>query len=633
MTRAMAIAAREIRERKFVFLMAALAALIPFMAALLPATKQSDPLTVIVVTSMVVAIGVTLGLSVVLGGSIVSRELAERRLSFYLSKPVSAAAIWFGKLTGAIVIAGVAFAIIFLPSFLVAYSAWTPTWNVPVELFVALVLGAAASLLLISHTLSTMVRSRSPLIALDFALLATTVFAMWLLVRPLIVNFAFTLAMAIVAGVVAAALMAIVAAGAWQISRGRTDIKRSHRELSRFLWITVAVIVAIAAAYVGWVFSAGPEDLMNREVLGNPRGDWMLVTGTLLDRGDYSPTFLVNVANGESRRFPGPRWSWREFTHRGDAVIVVSAESKNGHVSTRGEIHVQTLDSPPARTGTGIEASIWSGIVLSDDLRRMAVIDSGILTVYDLGSKAILGSVRLPLVQDASIFFVSPDVVRVYANRWGNGAENLRELRILEFDVAARRLQQTGQFTTNTPSLVSQVSADGSVIVMNRRGPADGARVVILDGRTASQTGVIDAPPSASLARPLSNGWIAFVQSTNNAAVLRIFDSHGNPVREIALGKGEHGSVREVVPGKKLIATVFGGAAGVSGARGVDTSVVDIERGVVERVEHGLYVTVPTFGGHDPRLVQPNPKGDYVVMKLGSVWRWNALTGAKKQVL
>ena len=164
---------------------------------------------------------------------------------------------------------------------------------------------------------------------------------------------------------------------------------------------------------------------------------------------------------------------------------------------------------------------------------------------------------------------------------------------------------------------------------MNRLGAADGARVVILDGRTASQTGAIDVPRSASLARPLSNGWIAFVQSTNNAAVLRIFDSHGNPVREIALGKGDHGGVREVVPGKKVIAAVYSNP----GTRGVDISVVDIERGVVERVERGLYVTGPATGGHDPRLTQPDAKGDYVVTQSGSVWSWNALTGAKKKVL
>jgi ABC-type transport system involved in multi-copper enzyme maturation permease subunit len=633
MTRAIAIAAREIRERKFVFLMAGLSALMPFMAALLPATKQSDPRSVIIVTSMVVAIGVTLGLAVILGGSIVSRELAEKRLSFYLSKPVSPPAIWFGKLTGAIVIASLAFAIIFLPSFLVARSAWTQAWNMPAEQFVAAVLGAAAALLLISHMISTMVRSRSPLIALDLALLATTLFAMWLLVRLLIVNLAVELAMTVAAGVVAAALLAIMAGGAWQISRGRTDIKRSHRELSRFFWTTMAAIVAIAAAYVGWVFSAGPEDLVNRDVQGNSRGDWIIIHGNARGRGDYSPSFLINVANGESRRFPAAQWGGGTFTHGGDAVIAVAPESRNVQVSGNGEIHLFRFDSPHAPTGTGIDASIWSNIVLSDDLRRMAVIDKGILTVYDLGSKAILGSVLLPPAQQASLFFLTPDLVRVLSSRYATASNSPHDLRILEFNVPSRRLEQTGQFTATATSVLALVSHDGSVIAMNLRGVRNGPGVLLLDGRTATQMGALDGSPSSSNARPLSNGLIARIQSTSGTAVLQIFDNHGNPVRQIALGSGGWGNVREVVPGRTLLVTLIRGEAELSYKRLSDTYVIDIERGVVQRVERGAYVAVTWFWQNDPRMMPPNPKGDYIVMEHGSAWRWNALTGVKTKVL
>ncbi|MGZ8798141.1 MAG: ABC transporter permease, partial [Thermoanaerobaculia bacterium] len=482
MTRAMAIAAREIREHKFAFLMAALSALLQFVVVLLPGTKQTDPRTLIVITSMVVAIGVTLGLAVILGGSIVSRELAERRLSFYLSKPVSAAAIWFGKLTGALVIIGVGLAIIVVPSFVIAHSAWTPAWNVPVELFVAAVFGAAVALLLISHALSTMVRSRSPLIALDFALLAVTILAVWLLVRPLLESFALGVAQTVMVAIVAAVVVAIAAAGAWQISRGRTDIKRRHREFSRFFWTSMAVVIAIAGAYVGWVFSAGPADLVNRVVLGNTRGDWMIVTGADFRRGDYRPTFLVNLENGKSMRFPSTRWMTGEFTRRGDAVVAVAPLSDWGRMMNRGELHVQTLDAPRARTGTGIETMYWSRKVVSDDLRRVAILSSDLLSVYDLQSNALLGSVRIPYSSGVTLYFVSPDVVRVYASSQpAMAAVVRRELRILEFSVAKRQLQQTGQFTTTAQTLFSRASADGSLLVLTRLDIADQPRVMVLD--------------------------------------------------------------------------------------------------------------------------------------------------------
>ena len=39
---------------------------------------------------------------------------------------------------------------------------------------------------------------------------------------------------------------------------------------------------------------------------------------------------------------------------------------------------------------------MWSPVAMSDDLRRAAVVDSGLLSVYDVPSGALAGSVRIP---------------------------------------------------------------------------------------------------------------------------------------------------------------------------------------------------------------------------------------------
>ncbi|HEX7419512.1 MAG TPA: hypothetical protein VF505_06475, partial [Thermoanaerobaculia bacterium] len=81
MTGTLTIAARELRERSFVFVTAAVMSLIPLIAPVLPITRSGAPLPVIMVMGCVLIVGFGIALSIVMGGSMVARELAEKRLS------------------------------------------------------------------------------------------------------------------------------------------------------------------------------------------------------------------------------------------------------------------------------------------------------------------------------------------------------------------------------------------------------------------------------------------------------------------------------------------------------------------------------------------------------------------------
>src|SRR5260370_34576724 len=119
---ALVIARRELAEKRFVFLTAAIVALQPFWVILMPSAfgRQSILATV----GGVLAIGFTGGLAVVLGVSTIGRDLADKRLSFYFAKPVSAQAIWYGKLAAALLMIAGSFAIIIGPVLLWGMGAW-----------------------------------------------------------------------------------------------------------------------------------------------------------------------------------------------------------------------------------------------------------------------------------------------------------------------------------------------------------------------------------------------------------------------------------------------------------------------------------------------------------------------------
>ncbi|GAC1437668.1 MAG: hypothetical protein NVSMB68_09610 [Thermoanaerobaculia bacterium] len=630
MTGTLTIAERELRERSFVFVTAAVIALTPFMFATLRTTRTLGPRAAIIVIGSIAAVGMTLALAVVLGGSMVGGELSDRRMSFYFAKPVSASAIWFGKLAGAFVTVMLCFAITFLPSMLVAHDEWRTMWPVSIPRFIAGMIVLTMYLLLVSHAASTMVRSRSPLVAIDLALLVATVAAVWLIVRPLLVAFALELAANVVIAILCAVPLVMAAAGAWQLARGRTDIRANHRELSRFLWIGMAGVLIVAFGYVTWVLSAGPADLINRSGFASAREDWMLVSGDAKHRGDYRPIFLVNVTTKRSTRFGAG--SLAAFNRAGNAVLTVLPSVELGHLQPSGELHVQTLDSLKQQTGTGIEVTQWTRIVVSDDLRRVAILGNQLLSVYDLSSHALLGSVRIPFGTNEQLFFPSPEVVRIYAYTTRGATTEPAELRVYEFDVAHRRLEETGRLSTVGRAILLRLSADGSTAVVNRVGAVEGPRMLIIDGRTASIRAAIAAGnPQLTF---LASGGLTFVDVSKGVATLQLYDAAGHVVSSIALGPAvSAGAIREAVSGHKVIATVLRRAMNAQNPHGWDICVVDVQRGVVERVDRDLRLRTQFFS-EDPRTPPaPEVAGDYVVSdSRNALWRWNALTGAKTKI-
>ena len=631
MSRALIIAAREVRERSFVLLFAILTAILPFIIAMLPRAAAWGRVNTIAIAGLILSVAVAFALSLIVGGSFVGRELSEKRLSFYFARPVGAVALWFGKLTGAIALVTLAFAIVYTPSALVGHSAWGKSWNFSRFEGAGVILATSIGLILISHTLSTMFRSRSAVLALDVVLFAAVGFAAWFLIEPFLVANAMVIAGRIIWGVVAALLVALVGAGAWQLSRGRADLRRSHTEMSRFLWAAMAVGLSMVAAYGFWVRSVEPSDLIDQFAEVNATGDWAVVSGNARYRGDYHPIFVTNVKTGESASFPVAGWAGSEFTRNGKAVTAVAPALRGKGADFM--LWMQRLGVDERPHPTGITMTPGSNVVVSDDLTRVAVLNHRSLTVHAFDGPQMLASVRLEapvpsMRRDA--FFVTPGLLRLYTvrNESRGAIDGPQTLTIEELDVPSRRLVKTGEWTTTARWLRFEVSDDGSAVSAFAFRSAAPAVAMILDGRTAQERGRFEGVFGSEVARRLRDGRYVAVRGGQ----VHVYGQGGELQRSFAAPVG--GWARwagEAAPGVVVYVVRRKDVPSGSTGLGWDLKVIDTSNGtVVREVPNATLAFNGPWG--DPR-VRASTRSTYLYTDAGGkLWRWNALTGEKTKM-
>src|SRR6185369_7962347 len=179
------VALREVTERRAVFGVAAGLGLLSVLALkfnLLGIAPSSELSTVVVGTGF---LALLVGLSLLVGASIIGRDMAERRMGFYFARPISDLSIWAGKFLGGL--------------FLVYTSAYLST--VPLSLFEAetrkalfsvefalISLGIAVILYSFGLVVGIAFRSKSRWLALDLTLIPI----MMLFAFPAIQRLAYT---------------------------------------------------------------------------------------------------------------------------------------------------------------------------------------------------------------------------------------------------------------------------------------------------------------------------------------------------------------------------------------------------------------------------------------------------------
>lgn len=627
MTHTLAIARRDLSERLPVFATAAVLSVMPFVITLVRGLRGINRVDIITAIGTVGAVGFSLALALILGVSMISRDLTEKRMSFYLSKPLSATSIWFGKVIAALLTVAICFVVMFVPSYVAGTTSWQRSWNVDLSVGFALVSMAALLLLFLGHVFGTMVRSKSPLVALDLVLLVTTVLAVIGIIRPLMEGFASELTKRVAWTLFAALMLILLACGAWQLEKGRADRRQNHIALSRFLWTAMAIVLAIGGAFTAWVVHVSPSELTSFGVSQADQGPWSFVFGQARHRMDYHALFAYDVATGDSVRINGiPSWYSSGMSRDGRTMAFVQLPD---YRASQGELYVMPLRRDAKPEPTHITVGAGAEFTFSDDGSRIAVIDSEYnVTVYETASKKALGSARIPNAAHSlrRLFFVTPDVVRIYvqSSQYPTIKVSDHRISIYQFDLRTRSLAQTGQFGISTRKLGFVVSADGTraLIVSDDDSGSSEARVV--DASTAQ---LIEKVQAAGLGHTtlLADGSVATL--TKDGAGQWTLNAGG---RAVVVGNAPRLYFTRELSGGRIV--LNGGAK-----EHPVLFVVDYAHGSVVRTEHDLDAQTFSYrqwSTADPRRAVADPEQPLAVYGGATkLYSWQPLTGVKKEML
>jgi ABC-type transport system involved in multi-copper enzyme maturation permease subunit len=607
MKNALVIAAREFEEKRFVAYAAVAIAFVPFIFAAIPGLK-ANPADTIAMGSLVFGSGFAIAVSVISGASFIGRDLSDGRMSFYFSRPVSALSIWFGKLTAAILMIVGTFGFIMLPARIAAGDRWTRLMSTTTTWSVLYILVIAIALFLIAHVISTFVRSRSPLIGIDFAAAVIGGVAILFLIQPLIAGEASVIVSGLLLAPCIAATVGIIGGGAWQLERGRTDRRRNHLALSQFLWGTMAITLLIAAVYVAWVVSVKPGDLtIDMRANRSTSGPFAVITGKSRGRFDYRAGFLLNTDAGSMTRVSPFADGSVHYTRDGRSALIPLADSNMNPANVL--IYHKELKEP---IDTGLTSPPRDYFV-SDDGGRLATISpENVISVYDVAQKRSLISVKLPASASVRAFFVSPDVLRLYLHT--------REgVKIGEIDARGGGFRETGMVAMETLRWIYPDSSVAHVLVE----PESADAVTLNDARTGALITTLASGTHVKAMRFLRDGRIAIVDGSDSATVLHIFTAGGVLEHDVPLGP----SRQTILIGDDGVRVVL--FANVAPRRNAFIA-ANLNRGVIERRE-----TVPFWvpsGFLDPRpTIEPLRDVSYGDER-GHIMSWNPATGAKRTI-
>lgn len=541
MKAAVLIASRELRDRTRLFLIAAAMAVVPFGAAL---TVRENRQLAIATVACFLAAAYTQALAVALGVSSIGRELTEKRLSFLFSKPVSAASIWIGKaMAGLLTLLG-AFAIVVLPTYLFAHDGWRESWTVGGGAITVYTLLLGPVLFFGSHAASTMLRSRSALVAVDFALLVVMLIAIFAVTRPILLGGGLDVVLKMLLFLGVSVLAILIVAPVWQLARGRIDPRRNHAAFSTVLWSGVAVVVIAAAGYAYWVISAPLAGIVPYTIEQSPSGRSILVSGQAPNRGSYVASFLVDSTDGSRERVTTP-WGLTQISNDGRRMVWLESDEL---LPRNGTFRVYTRALEPAAKQRATSITIrnpWQSL-LSDDGSRIAFIAGNQLEVYELGSDRQLGAATG--IHNGSrwsrMFFAGPNVVRIVQS---HRAETER-FRILEFDLTRKKLSTTADWPAHRSRLPNSyfsvnVTGDGSRIFIREEG-------TIHDARTGALLLTLPIPPGKAFFSSMLRDGSTIVTRDSK---LYQFDANGELIREIPIPAPQAGLVGQVGASKVLL--------------------------------------------------------------------------------
>jgi hypothetical protein len=551
------VASRELRAYAPAWIAALVAATLPWLAPLLPKASGQPAAEVRLATAIVLATLLGLLVAVLAGAGLLSRDLAEGRMGFFLALPLRAGTVWGGRLLAAATLVYVTIAAVLLPVALAGGES-TPVREVLAGKGELRVLGTSGGLamtllalaplllLLVSHQLATALRSRTPWLLVDLAALALAAVVIGRALAELLAAWAATELSIALTTATALAVAALASGGAFGLARGGVLLGRVHRAQASAVAVGLLAAAALTAGYSRWALAVEADDLTTvRATVAAPHGSWLAVAGSFRHRPSYAPWMLVDAHTGASLPLSAGIVQL-DKNHLELPSPVVFADDGRSAVwlgSTRNEwrrTEAIWLELGPRlrQVPTGIEVrDPWSAALLPAG-ENLVVAERRRLSWWSATGRRLVAAGELPSVRPVwqELRMLAPQRVRLA--RLIDAADGPR-LQVFDLDASARRLERrVDQALGEGPPALSFAADGARLLVVGGWGGRGG--VALLDAATGATVAKLAAPsPKDWLSATfLPGGRVGIASGRSGVLTLRVFDREGALAHELPLGTG-----------------------------------------------------------------------------------------------
>lgn len=541
-------------------------------------------------TALVLSLLVTLGGALGLGTQMVVDRHVEGRLGFFLARPVSGWALWWGRVVAAMVTLVMCVGLIGLPLGIVegiptlqishemladsafdlphavpwdlpAPFAVVAPWSAAIPTFLGsqigwIVLGWSTScvlLLLLGHWIAMVLRLRTRWAVLDVLLLAMALWVVPSIVGTLHRLMAFREALLAMLGLVGTLVVGGLWGGGLQVAQGGVRASRGHGLFSGVFWSLTWCFLLLTYGYSQWLLARGPSDLQMVENLhSSPDGEWLVVSGHFGWAGSYEGVFVVRPATGEYVPL-GPRLALPGqpiFSRQSNAVAWIDCPlgADTCALEWRRLAERQRLSVPVAREHTALFSTYRNrSLALSEDGRQVAIAFEGRLHVYEAPSGDLLSTRALPSETKARLHFDAEGDLRVGQMSCCKSGQQLEIWRLdLEADAPWRQV-------ASLPGAPMASNADAGRLLMKT---PEGELVLFDDwGRQTLARLERASEGDPAMSRVLSTGDVILLETSSPGDdALAVYAADGRLRWRVTLPAGRQALLAgEIAPGKVLV--------------------------------------------------------------------------------
>jgi hypothetical protein len=470
---------------------------------------------------------------------------------------------------------------------------------------------------------------------LDLSGAVVFVILAWVSLRPLFV-IGTEIAFWVLGGALLAALViALSFAGGAGVTVGRVDLPRAHGALSLTLWGTLAVLTAGITFYSGWLRDFGPADFDDVQVSTlAPDGRWVEVIGRSEIRLDVGRRCLVSTTDKRWIPLPGLWGGYSEdvfYSADGSTALWRGAGAGD---EPRALWWADLARRDPSARQTNLVVARDALLALSAAGGRLAILEEGTVSFYELEDERLVTAVRLPEGFDhVTMLFPAEETLRLFV-RIGHG--DGQSLLVVDVDVSTGEIVPTGKIKGLRGKAVLMVDGGlNHMVVWTRSEEGLASDRSIHDANDGS---FIRKLTTSGFPRFLSDGRLVIMSSDGNGSTSLVVESvdGGDRIVHSIDAAGEPRLSGEAVPNGVVISRLEDPANRTQGLR---ADLVDVDTGEIRNIGRHFrrgFSWLPWHYGTAGTVFwfRQDPAASRLFLdQTGALMRWNPETGGLAHVV